>query len=128
MDGLAWSRLGQRALFWVSVVVNPCDAVFQKVEICVVLSLPWESCRFFFALLRLYLTFLFHFGFFESSTDGKSKQLREPEEFRTVLVLFKLLKQGQVFTRITVTVVTCQETLTVMTVARGQVSFADSYM
>ena len=91
-----------------------------------VLSLPWESCRFSFALLRMCSTFLFHFDFFILVQTVKANRLENLESFWTVLVFFMILRQGPVFMRITLTVVTCQNTLTVMTVARGQVAFAQS--
>ena len=75
------------------------------------------------------LSFLFHFGFLSlAQTVKKKNRLENLKSFQPVLTLFRTLRHRQVFMRITVTVVMCQETLTVMTVARGQVSFADRYM
>ena len=81
----------------------------------------------FFHVVAYVFNLFIPFWLFESSTDDKSKQVREPEGFRTVVVLFMILTQGQVFRRVSVTVVTCQETLTILTTDRdGQVSFPDS--
>ena len=41
----------------------------------VVLSLPWGSCRFSLALLGMYLTFLFHFGFVSLAQTVKANRL-----------------------------------------------------
>ena len=72
------------------------------------------------------LTFLSHFGFLGLAQTVLANRFDNLQSFRTVLALFRVERQGQVFVRVTVTVVMCQETFTVMTVARGQVSFADS--
>ena len=77
---------------------------------------------FFFHVVAYVFNLFIPFWLFESSTDGKSKQVREPEEFSGRFSPF------QAFETRTSTVETSRETLTLMTVARGQVSFADSYM
>ena len=83
---------------------------------------------FFFHVVAYVFNLFIPFWLFDSSTDGKSKQVREPEEFSDSFSPFQAFEtRTSLFFFYEGTVVMCQETLTVMTVARGRVSFADSY-